>query len=104
MVENAGDDPGDRKPSVVNSIKVEAPVKVEASMKVEASVKVEASSINSGVCDNEVDTTHFFLIRETWKDKDELLGWVRRQANRAGFTVIIKRSCQGRNAMLELVC
>jgi len=107
MVENASDDPGDRKPSVVDSIKVEAPIKVEASVKVEASIKVEASSVNSDVWklrDNEVDTTHFFPTRDTWKDKDELLGWVRRQANRAGFTVIIIRSCEGRNAMLELVC
>ncbi|AES97822.1 hypothetical protein MTR_5g060510 [Medicago truncatula] len=62
---------------------VEAPIKVEASVKAEASVKVEASSFNSGVwklCENEVDTTNFFSIRETWKDKDEL------------------------NPMLELVC
>ena len=92
MVENASDDPGDRKPSVVDSIKVEALIKVEASVKVEAFVKVEASSVNSDVWklrDNVVDTAHFFSTRDTWKDKDELLGWVRRQANRAGFTVII---------------
>ena len=38
MVENAGDDPGDRKPSVVDSTKVEA------------SVKVEASNVNYDVC------------------------------------------------------
>ena len=92
---------GDRKPRVVDSIKVEAPIKVEAS------VKVEASSVNSDVwklCDNEVDTTHFFSTRDTWKDKVELLGWVRRQANRAGFTVIIRRACEDRNVMLKLVC
>ncbi|KEH27055.1 hypothetical protein MTR_6g084740 [Medicago truncatula] len=91
-VENAGDDPGDRKPRVVDSIKVEAPAKVEAS------VKVAASSVNYDVWklrDNEVDTTHLFLTRDTWKDKDEFLGWVRRQANRAGFTIIIRRSCEG---------
>jgi len=101
MVENAGDDLGDRKPSVVDSIKVEAPIKVEAS------VKLEASNVNTNVWkphDNEVDTAHFFPTRDTWKDKDELFGWARRQANRAGFTVITRRSCEGRNAMLELVC
>ncbi|AES98718.1 hypothetical protein MTR_5g071980 [Medicago truncatula] len=99
-VENAGDDSGDQKPRVVDSIKVEAPAKVEAS------IKVEASSVNSDVWklrDNEVDTTHLFSTRDTWKDKNELLGWVRRQANRAGFTIIIRRSCEGRNTMLELV-
>jgi len=70
MVENAEDDPGDRKPSVVDSVKVEAPIKVEAS------VKVEASSVNSDVWklrDNEVDTAHFFSTRDTWKDKDEFI-------------------------------
>ena len=97
---------GDRKPRVVDSIKVEALIKVEASVKVEASIKVEASSVNSDVWklrDNKVDTAHFFSTRHTWKDKDELLGWVRRQTNRDGFTVIIRRSCEGRNVMLELV-
>jgi len=81
MVENADDDPSDRKPSVVDSVKVEAPIKVETSVKVEASIKVEASSVNSDVWklhDNEVDMPHFFSTRGTRKDKDELLGWVRR--------------------------
>jgi len=76
-------------------------------VKVETSVKVEASSVNSGLWelhDNKVDIAHFFSTRDAWKDKDELLGWVRREANRTGFTVIIKISCEGRNAMLELVC
>ena len=36
MVDNADDDLGDQKPSVVDSVKVVAPVKVEASVKVEA--------------------------------------------------------------------
>jgi len=54
--------------------------------------------------DNEVDTTHFFSSRETWKDKDELLDWIHRQANKVGFAVNIKRSCAIRNPMLELVC
>jgi len=68
---------------------------------------VEASSVNYGVWklrDNKVDTSHSFSNRETWKDKDELLGWVRRQPNRVGLTVIIKRSCAIINPMLELVC
>ncbi|KEH37909.1 hypothetical protein MTR_2g451070 [Medicago truncatula] len=101
MVENADDDPGDRKPSAVDFVKVEAPIKVEAS------VRVEASSVNSNVCklrENDVDMVHFFPTRDTWKDKEELLGWIRQQADRAGFTVIIRRSCEGINAMLELVC
>ena len=54
---------------------------------------MEASSVNLGVWklrDNEVDTTHFFSTRDTWKDKDKLLGWVRRQANRAGLRLSLK--------------
>jgi len=76
-------------------------------VKVEAPIKVEAFSVNFGVSklrDNEVDTTHFFSSRDTWKDKDKLLCWICRQANRARFTVIIKRSCAIKNQMLELVC
>ncbi|KEH41959.1 hypothetical protein MTR_1g058140 [Medicago truncatula] len=59
LIENAGDDLVDRKPSVVNSfveiklpkveasVKVEAPIKVETSVKVEAPIKVEAFSVHS---------------------------------------------------------
>jgi hypothetical protein len=102
MVENMDDNPVDRKPSFIDYF-----VKVEAFVKVEVAMKVEALPFNSGVSnlrDNEVDTTHFFSSQDTWKDKDDLLGWVRRQANMAGFTVVIKRSCALRNQMLELIC
>jgi hypothetical protein len=71
-------------------------------------VKVKAPvKVNSGVSnlrDNEMNTAHFFSSQETWKDKDKLLGWVRRQANRAGFTVVMKISCAIWNSMLELFC
>ncbi|AES97825.2 hypothetical protein MTR_5g060540 [Medicago truncatula] len=83
------------------------PGEVEASVKVESSVKLEDSSVNTRVWklrENKVDKTNFFSGRETWKDKDELLGYVLRQANRAGFMIIIKRSCAIRNPILELVC
>jgi hypothetical protein len=76
-------------------------------VKVEASVKVKPLRVNYGVSnlrDNEVDTSHFFSSQDTWNDNDQLLGWVRRQANRAGFTVVIKKSCAIRNPILELVC
>lgn len=39
----------------------------------------------------------------TWKDKEDMLSSIRRQANRAGFTVGIKRSSI-QNPMLELMC
>jgi len=35
---------------------------------------------------------HFFTTNERWKDREELLGWVRRQAARAGFTISIDKS------------
>lgn len=74
MVENAGDDPFDRKLIVYDYF-----VEIKALKKVEAPIKVEASSVNSGVFklrDNKMDRSHFFSSRETWKDKDEFLGWV----------------------------
>jgi len=49
MVENAGDGPVDRKPSVVDSFVEIKPPKLEAPIKVETSMKVEASSVNSDV-------------------------------------------------------
>ena len=68
MVENADDDPVDRKPSVVDFFVEIKLSKVEASVKVEAPIKVEAFSANFDVSklrDNKVDTTHFFSSRET---------------------------------------
>jgi hypothetical protein len=97
MVENPNDDLVDPKPSFVDYFVEIKPPKVEASVKVEAPDKVGALRVNSGVSnlrDNGVDTTHFFSSQDTWKDKDELLGWVRRQANKVVFTVVIKRSLQ----------
>jgi len=38
-----------------------------------------------------------------WKDRDDLLNWVRHQANRAGFAIVIQRSSLI-NPMLQLVC
>jgi len=77
---------------------------IQLRLKLPLKLRLQTSIMMCGNFDNEADTTHFFPTRDTWKDKDELLGQVRRQANRAGFTVIIRRSCEGRNAMLELVC
>ena len=40
----------------------------------------------------EVNTGSFFTTIERWRDLEELLGWVRRQAARAGFTISIDKS------------
>jgi len=72
-----------------------------------ASVHVEASkNVDSGVLPlhaHEVDTARFFSDDIKWKDREELLEWARRQANKAGFTIVTQRSSLV-NPMLCLVC
>jgi len=57
-----------------------------------ASIHVEASkNVDSGVLPlhaHEVDTSRFFSDDIKWKDREELLEWTRRQANKAGFTIV----------------
>ena len=108
MVENADDDPGETKPNFVKNSGDIKPPKVEAKPNIDgASVHVEASLyVDSGVVpldSNKVNTTHFSSSEEVkWKDKDDLLNWVRRQTNRAGFNIVIHRS-NLINHMLQLV-
>jgi len=45
----------------------------------------------------------FFSDDVEWKDREELLEWARRQANKAGFTIVTQRSSLI-NPMLHLVC
>jgi len=45
----------------------------------------------------------FFLDNVKWKDREELLKWARRQANKEGFTTVTQRSSLI-NPMLRLVC
>jgi len=45
----------------------------------------------------------FFSDDVKWKDREELLEWARRQANKAGFTIVTQRSSLI-NPMLRLVC
>ncbi|AES61053.1 hypothetical protein MTR_1g075420 [Medicago truncatula] len=48
--------------------------------------------VPTGVRVIQVNTRSFFTTNERWKDREELLGWVRRQAGRAGFTISIDKS------------
>ncbi|AES61098.2 hypothetical protein MTR_1g075860 [Medicago truncatula] len=48
--------------------------------------------VPTGVHVIQVNTGSFFTTNERWKDREELLGWVRRQAGRAGFTISIDKS------------
>jgi len=93
MVDNTEDDPGETKPNFVEKSGDVKPSKVEAKPNIDgASVHVEASKyVDSGVLPlhvNEVDTARFFSDYIKQKDKDDLLNWVRRQANKAGFTIV----------------
>jgi len=38
------------------------------------------------------DSASFFTTNARWREREELLGWVRRQGERAGFTVCIDKS------------
>jgi len=108
MPENAEDDPGETKPNLVEKSGDVKPPKVEAKRNIGgASVHVEASKyVNFGVLPlhaNEVDTARFFSDDIKWKDRDDLLNWVRRQANKAEFTIVTQRSSLI-NPMVRLVC
>jgi hypothetical protein len=107
MVENADDDPVETKQIFVDNSGEVTPSKVEAKPNIdEASIHVEASLyVDSNVAPldvNEVDTTQFFSSEVTWKDRDDLLNWVCRQANREGFIVVIHIS-NFNNPMLQLL-
>ena len=110
MVENAEDDPRERetKPNFVEKSRDVKPPKVEVKPNIDgAFIHVEASlHVDSGVLPlhaNEVDTTKFFSDDVKWKDRDDLLNWVGRQTNKAGFTIVIQRSSLV-NPMVRLVC
>jgi len=48
--------------------------------------------VPTGVRVIQVNTGSFFTTNERWKDREELLGWVRRQAVKAEFTISIDKS------------
>nr|ABN08441.1 hypothetical protein MtrDRAFT_AC157375g10v1 [Medicago truncatula] len=109
MVENAEDVLEETKQNFVEISGDVKPPKVEAKPNIdEAFVHVEASKYvgGSGVLPlqaHEVDTARFFSVDVKSKDRDELLEWVRRQANKAGFTIVTQRSSLV-NPMFRLVC
>ncbi|KEH16077.1 hypothetical protein MTR_0340s0010 [Medicago truncatula] len=109
IVENTEDVPGETKPNFVEIFEDVKPPKVKAKPNIdEASVHVEASKYvgDSGVLPlqaHEVDTARFFSDDVKSKDRDELLEWARRQANKAGFTIVTQRSSLI-NPMFRLVC
>jgi len=102
------DDPGETKPNFVKIFGDVKPPKAVVKPNIDgASVHVEASkNVDSGVLPlnaHEVDTARFFSNDVKWKDREELLEWARRQANKAGFTIVTQRSSLV-SPMLCLVC
>ncbi|AES95970.2 FAR1 DNA-binding domain protein [Medicago truncatula] len=94
FVENSGD---------VKPPNVEAKPNIDgASVHVEASMYVGGSGVLP-LQPHEVDTAKFFSDDVKSKNRDELLEWVRRQANKAGFTIVTQRSSLI-NPMFRLVC
>ncbi|KEH17981.1 FAR1 DNA-binding domain protein [Medicago truncatula] len=107
IVENAEDVPGEKKPNFVEFSGDVKPPMVEAKLKTDgASIHVEASKyVGFNVLPlqaHEVDTTRFFSDVKS-KDREELLEWARRQANKVGFTIVTQRSSLI-NPMFRLVC
>jgi len=110
MVENVAEDgvepkpgknkaSGECKPTNDVKFKVKIPFHVEAHIVNNQAKSVPTGnfeenrkSVPTGVRVIEANTGSFFITIERWKDREELLGWVRRQAARAGFTISIDKS------------
>ena len=112
MVENVAEDgvepkPGKNKASGVGVGSGEGKPTNDVKFKVKISFQVEAHIVNNqaksvptgnfeenrkpvptSVRVIEANTGSFFTTLERWKDREELLGWVHRQAARAEFTIL----------------
>jgi len=110
MVENMAEDgvepklgknkaSGEGKPTNDVKFKVKIPFQVEAHIVNNQSKLVPTGNfeenrkpVPTGVRVIEANTGSFLTTIERWKDREELLGWVRRQAARAKFTISIDKS------------
>jgi hypothetical protein len=91
---------GDVKPTVNVKLKVKTPFQahighIEEKPKAVPTGHIEEKpkSVRTGVRGIELDTNSFFTINERWRERQGLLGWVHRQAAKAGFTISIDKSC-----------
>ena len=113
MVENVADDGVEPKPAKIeafgigvgsNDVKPTVDVKLKVKIPFHAHIghieekskqvptghieeKPKPKSVLTGVRRIEVNIGSFFRTNERWRDQEELLGWVRRQAARARFTI-----------------
>jgi len=108
MVENVADDDVEPKPTKIEASGLGvgsdvASVDVKPTKDVKFKVKIpfqahivhnleKPKPISIHVVCKVRDTTSFFTTNERWREREELLGWVHRQAARAGFTICIDKS------------
>jgi len=78
---------GDVKPTV--NVKL---FKVKISFQARIGKIEEPKPVPIGVVCEVRHTASFFTTNARWKEREELLGWVRRQGERVGFTVCIDKS------------
>jgi len=88
---------GDVKPTKQVEFKVKIPFQAhivhnQAKLVPTGNFEEKPKPVPSCVRVIEVNTRSFFTTIRRWTDREELLGWVRRQAARAGFTISIDKS------------
>jgi hypothetical protein len=98
VVENVADDGVEPKLAKIEAcgnvkptINVKFKVKIPFQAHIEEKPKLVPTSVGN-VRGIEVDTGSFLITNERWRERDDLLGWVRRQAARAGFNISIDKS------------
>jgi len=80
----------DVKPTVNVKLKVKITFQVHIAH-IEEKPKLVPTGVGK-VFSIEVDTDSFLITNERWQEWDDLLGWVRQQAVKAGFTISIDKS------------
>jgi len=87
---------GDVKPTKQVELKVKIPfqahiVHIQARPVPTGNFEEKPKPVPTGVRVIQENTRSFFITNERWKDREELLGWVRREATRAEFTISIDK-------------
>ena len=86
------------KPTVNVKLKVKIPLQARI-----GHIEEKLKPVPIGVCNVrgiEADTGSFFITNERWRERDDLLGWVRRQEPRSGFTISIDKSSLKRSFLM----
>jgi len=109
MVENVADDGVESKPAITEAfgdVKPTVNMKLKVKILFQAHIEEKPKSVPTCVAmlhSYEVDNASFFLTKEKRRERFDLLGWARRQATKAGFTISIDKSCLKR-LTLTLQC